>query len=237
MTELTQELEKVARPSEARTVLDLIDRQRPELVKLLGSEAMAERLARTVLTELRRTPTLYECSPESLLGAMMLAAQLGLEPGPLGHVYLVPFKKQVEFIVGYKGYIDLAYRSGQVRDVAASLVHEGDEFAYREGTRPFLDHTPAGPADERPVTHGYAVARLKSGGTVFVVLFPEDFDRAKAKSASGSKGTGPWITDTKAMQRKTCVRRLAPFLPSSPALALALGGDQTEPEFDDVVTV
>ncbi len=194
---------------------------------------MAERFARTVATEYRRTPKLYECSPESALGAMMLAAQLGLEPGPLGHVYLVPFKGAVEFIVGYKGFIDLAYRSGQVKDVSAALVHDGDSFAFREGTRPFLDHTPSGPAGEREVTDGYAVARLKNGGTVFVVLYPEDFDKAKARSASGSKGSGPWVTDLKAMQRKTCVRRLAPFLPSSPVLAQALGVDQTEPVFEE----
>src|SRR2546427_642740 len=82
---------------------DLLERQKPELEKALPEAIGVERFTRTVLTELRRTPKLLDCSPESLLGAMMLAAQLGLEPGPLGLVYLVPFKGQVEFIIGYRG--------------------------------------------------------------------------------------------------------------------------------------
>jgi len=226
MTEtLTTALERSAQPKEAKTILDLIDRQKPELEKLIGATIGVERFARTVLTELRRTPKLYDCAPESLLGAMMLAAQLGLEPGPLGHVYLVPFKREVVFIVGYKGMVDLAYRSGLVKDVATGLVFEGDAFEWREGTRPFLDHTPSGPPAERDWTHAYAVARLKTGGTVFRVIFPEDAEKAQARSANGSSPASPWQTDRPAMIRKTALRRLAPMLPQSPAFAQALAVD------------
>jgi len=226
MTEtLTTALERSAQPKEAKTILDLIDRQKPELEKLIGATIGVERFARTVLTELRRTPKLYDCAPESLLGAMMLAAQLGLEPGPLGHVYLVPFKREVVFVVGYKGMVDLAYRSGLVKDVATGLVFEGDAFEWREGTRPFLDHTPSGPPAERDWTHAYAVARLKTGGTVFRVIFPEDAEKAKAKSANGHAPLSPWQTDHFAMIRKTAIRRLAPMLPQSPVFARALATD------------
>jgi recombination protein RecT len=220
---LATQLEQAAQPKEGATVRDLIARMQPQIERLIGQQA--ERFIRTVETEMRRTPTLYDCDPHSVLGAMMLAAQLGLEPGPLGHVYLIPFKTECQFVVGYRGMIALAYRSGEVKDVQASVVREGDSFTYREGTRPVLDHTPAGPAGDREWTHVYAVARTKTGGTPFRVLYPEDVAKARARSASAKKPGGPWDTDTEAMWRKTAVRRLAPFLPSSPVFAQALAAD------------
>jgi recombination protein RecT len=223
---LRAELERVAAPENVRTVFDLIERQKPELAKALPESIGVERFSRTVLTEIRRTPKLLECSPESLLGAMMLAAQLGLEPGPLGHVYLVPFKRQVEFIVGYRGYIDLAYRSGQVKDVSAQLVHEGDEFSYRYGTKPDLTHYPEGPAGEREIEAAYAVARLRTGGTVFVVTYVDDWERARKASAAGAKNLGPWVEHRPAMIRKTAVRRLEPMLPKSPLFSQAIERDE-----------
>lgn len=232
MSDLTTALERAAEPADRVTILDLIERQKPEIAKLIPEHVGVERFVRTVMTEIRRTPKLLECSPESLLGAMMLSAQLGLEPGPLGHVYLVPFKRQVEFIIGYKGYVDLAYRSGQVKDIATGVVYEGDAFEWREGTRPFLDHTPAGPQGEREWTHVYAVARLKSGGSPFRVLFPADVEKARKASANGQSPQSPWVTEFYAMARKTAVRRLAPMLPSSPVFAHAREADEAiAPEF------
>jgi len=224
---LRAELERVASPEAVQTVYDLIKRQGPELAKVVPESIGVERFSRTVLTEIRRTPKLLECSPESLLGAMMLAAQLGLEPGPLGQVYLVPYKRQVEFVVGYRGYIDLAYRSGQVKDVSAQLVHEGDSFAYQYGTTPRLTHVPLGPADEREIEAAYAVARLRTGGTVFAVIYEDDWERARKASPTGSKNVGPWVEHRPAMIRKTAVRRLEPLLPKSPLFAQAVERDET----------
>lgn len=238
MTDLANALQvKAATPAE-KTIYDLVEAQGPELAKLLPAHVTAERFQRIVWTEIRRTPKLLECSPASLLGAMLLSAQLGLEPGPLGHVYLVPFKGSVEFIVGYKGFIDLAFRSGQVKDIATGTVYEGDGFEWREGTRPFLDHTPAGPPGEREATHWYAVGRLKSGGAPFRVLYPEDVEKAKKRSASGSKGLGPWVSDFDAMARKTAVRRLAGLLPMSPVFASGIEQDDLPaPAFGEVAPV
>jgi recombination protein RecT len=230
---LSTELERAAQPTEQRTVFQLIERQKPELEKALAGAMDVDRFARVVLTEIRRTPALLDCSPESLIGAMMLSAQLGLEPGPLGLVYLVPFKGAVEFIIGYRGYIDLAYRSGLVKDVSAALVKPADSFEFRKGTRPFLDHTPHDAEDADPPIAAYAVARLKSGGTVFEVIGEPDWRRAQLRSASGSKGKGPWVTDTDAMIRKTAVRRLEPMLPKSAVFAHALAVDTTAPVLVD----
>jgi recombination protein RecT len=225
-TPLRAELERATAPEAVQTIYQLIDRQKPELEKVVGKTIGVERFTRTVMTEIRRTPKLLECSADSLLGAMMLAAQLGLEPGPLGHVYLVPFKGQVEFIVGYRGYVELAYRSGQVKDIAASIVAADEPFEYRKGTRPFLDHSPQPRERASEVVAAYAVARLRTGGTVFEVIYPDEWELAQQRSAAGAKNLGPWAEHTDAMIRKTAVRRLEPMLPKSPELAVALERDE-----------
>jgi recombination protein RecT len=241
MTEtLTTALEVAKTTPKQRTVLDLIARQKPEVEKLLPTGVSFERFERVCRTELRRTPALLDCSPESLLGALMLSAQLGLEPGPLGHVYFVPYKGECVWILGYRGMVELGYRSGLVKSVSAVTVYEGDEFYYRQGTRPVIDHTPAGPPGDRAATHWYAVAELRTGGKPFVVLYPEDVEKAKKRSAAGVKGAGPWVTDYDAMARKTAVRRLAKLLPQSPQLAQGLARDDQPVEFDaegDLVSV
>jgi recombination protein RecT len=232
---LRAELERATAPEAVQTIYQLIDRQKPELEKVVGKTIGVERFTRTVLTEIRRTPKLLECKPESLLGAMMLSAQLGLEPGPLGHVYLVPFKGEVEFIVGYRGFVELAYRSGQVKDVAAALVYEGEPFEYRKGTRPFLDHSPLPKSDGPEVLAAYAVARLRTGGTVFEVIYAEDWEKARKASAAGSKNVGPWVDHLHAMIRKTALRRLEPWLPKTPEFAVALERDEAPaPTVDEV---
>jgi recombination protein RecT len=220
------ELEKRAQPKEARTVLDLIERMKPELAKVLPAAITPERLARVFTTEVRRTPKLLECSPESMLGALMLSAQLGLEPGPLGHVYLVPFKGEVVFIVGYRGMIDLAYRSGEVKSVESAVVREGDAFEWRKGSRAFLDYTPAGAPGERERTHVYALAKLRSGGVVFEVLFPDQVEARRQRSPAARADSGPWLTDTDAMWRKSAVRALSPVLPQSALFGRALDVDE-----------
>lgn len=222
MTELETALEARADHETAPTVMELIERMKPQLERM---SVDGERLTRIVLTELRRTPKLYECSPQSLIGAMMLAGQLGLEPGPLGHVYFIPFKGEVTFVIGYRGMVDLGYRSGLMKSIAAVTVREGDEFSYRNGTRPVLDHVPAGsPEGRNPVAY-YSVAQLKTGGAPFVVLYPEDIEATKAKAHGSGNPLSPWTTHFDAMARKTAVRRLAPMLPQSPAFAQAVSVD------------
>ena len=94
----------------------------------------------------------------------MQAAQLGVEPNtPIGQAYLIPYGNQVQFQLGYKGLIDLAYRSGEVQSIQAHEVHENDTFEYELGLNPKLKHVPA-MKDRGPVILYYAVIKLKNGG-------------------------------------------------------------------------
>src|SRR5690625_5711770 len=95
-----------------------------------------DRLMRLTMTTIRTTPELRQADVGSLLGGVMQAAQLGLEPGLLGQCYLLPFKNnrkgitEVQFIIGYKGMIDLAKRSGHTQSIYSHSFYEKYEFKY-----------------------------------------------------------------------------------------------------------
>src|SRR5437588_11490017 len=133
------ELEQVAAPSAQRSIVDLIRRNKPELEKLLGPSLTVEQFETAAMTYLRMNPKLVDCNPYSIVGGLRLGAQLGLSLGPLGHFYLAPHAGEAVFILGYKGMVELAYRSGKLRRIEAKVVREGDDFDWRGGTRAFLD--------------------------------------------------------------------------------------------------
>lgn len=226
--EARAQLEVIRATPAQRTLRDLLARMEPEIGRALPAAVGAERFTRLVLTEANRNPALFDCSPESVLGSMMLCAQLGLEPGPLGHAYLVPFKRQCTFVLGYKGMIELASRSGRLRSIVARTVYEGDEFDYAYGAATDrLRHVPCPPSERGKVRLYYCVARLAAPtGTVVTVLYPEDVETARKRSQLGRKNEGPWQTDYDAMARKTTVRRTSAYLPQSPQFARALEADE-----------
>jgi len=226
-TSLKGELEQVAQPSDRKSVIDLIQRNRPELQKLLGDKLTVEQFETATMTYLRLNPKLVECNPYSLVGGLRLGAQLGLALGPLGHFYLVPFKGEATFILGYKGMVELAYRSGKVKRIEAGVVREGDSFDFRHGTRAFLDYRPSGEPGGRDRACVYAMAELTSGGKPFVVLYPDQVERRMTRSASYKLPTSPWNTDTDAMWRKSAVRALQPWLPQTPDVMTAQARDET----------
>lgn len=201
-----------------------------------------ERMARIATTEMRKVPKLQQCDPMSFLGAVIQCAQLGLEPGnALGHAYILPFDKrekvngkwqtvrtEAQVIIGYRGMIDLARRSGQIQSIDARAVYEGDRFNCELGLDPKIEHVPdwqnpnrANPDQLRFV---YAVARLKDGGFQFEVMSRAEVDAIRARSRAATDG--PWVTDYASMALKTVVRRLFKFLPVSIELQKAVGLDE-----------
>lgn len=199
---------------------------------MTGTALDPERFTRVALTVVRQSSDLQRCRPESLLGALMTSAQLGLEPGPLGEAYLVPYKDQCTFIPGYRGLIKLAWQSGQLRNISARVVHENDEFDYEFGLHPDLVHRPAR-GDRGGITDVYAAATLLDGGAEFEVMTVADIELIRKRSAAGK--SGPWVTDWEAMARKTAVRQLAKWLPMATTLNRALaveGSVRTELDAD-----
>jgi recombination protein RecT len=225
---------------EAETIYNALELHRSALERKVPTGVMTYAYAEAALkTELRANDKLREADPAKVLGAFSYGLQLGLVPGPLGLVHFVPFGSEVVFLVGYRGYIELAYRSGMVKDVSAEIVHEDDTFKEVRGSSPKIVHEVSGPPrDDEPIVAAYAVAHLKSGGVVSNVIYAPDWERARQASVLGAKGRGPWLDDFAAMIRKTAYRRLEPKLPKTAAAGLAEAWDETpaEPVDDPVPT-
>jgi recombination protein RecT len=162
----------------------------------------------------------------------MQAAQLGLEPtGVLGGAYLVPYKETCTLIIGYRGLIDLARRSGQIESIEAHVVYSNDRFRCHYGLSPVLEHEPAWEGPPGAVKAVYAIAKMKDGGMQLEVMTRAQVDAIKARSKTS--GSGPWVTDYDEMARKTVVRRIAKYLPLTTELSDALQIDaDNDPSID-----
>ncbi|QRY62709.1 recombinase RecT [Gordonia sp. PDNC005] len=206
------------------TLAQLIERMKPEIGRALPKHMNPDRMARIATTVLRQTPALARCTPESFLGALLTASQLGLEPGPLGEAYLVPYGTTVTFIPGYRGLVKLAWQSGKLQSFNAHIVYENDDFDYSYGLAPTLTHKPA-MTNRGPAIAAYAAAVFKDGGSVFEVMSVEDIEAIRKRSKSGNNG--PWKTDWAAMARKTVTKQLAKWMPLSSEFAEAVVRDGT----------
>lgn len=214
----------VAEDNKPKTIKEILTSAefKAQMALALPKTLTADRLIRIVLTECRKTPELRRCNQASFFGAVLQCAQLGLEPGSaLGHCYLLPYGNgkakdglpNCQLIIGYRGMIDLARRSGQIVSINAYCVHKADDFVYELGLHPDIKHRPSAAADRGPVTFVYAVAQLKGGGVQFEVMSRSEIEAVRKQSKAGTRG--PWVTHWEEMARKTVVRRLFKYLPVS----------------------
>lgn len=214
------------------TIPDMVKAMMPEIRKALPSVLTPERFTRIALSALNNTPALQQCTPMSFLAALMNAAQLGLEPNtPLGQAYLIPYKNkgqlEVQFQVGYKGLIDLAYRNGQMQTIQAQAVYENDIFEYEYGLEPKLIHRPAY-SDRGEVTYFYGIFRTVNGGFGFSVMSKADMDQyARTYSKAFSSDYSPWKTCYEEMAKKTVIKQALKYAPIRTDFQRALSLDET----------
>ena len=225
-----------------KTLQSQINLMQGEIKKALPSVLTPERFTRMVLSAVSANRDLANCETKSFLAAMMQAAQLGLEPNtPLGQAYIIPYKDhgvpKAQFQIGYKGLIDLAYRSGQVSIIDAQVVYENDDFEYELGLEPKLKHKPALKNRGKPILY-YAMFRTKDGGFGFQVMSYEDcLDHARKFSKAYS--SGPWQTNFDEMAKKTVLKKALKYAPLKSDFLRGLSADETvkstlDPEMFDV---
>ena len=213
----------------------LLNQKKGEIAKMLPKHLNVERLMKVAQIAATTTPALAKCDVASLVGAIGQCAQMGLEPNTvLGHAYLVPFNTKrkdanggerwvnsVQVIIGYKGLIDLARRSGQIVSIAAHEVCANDHFELVYGLEEKLEHKPA--LDDRGAVIGfYSVAKLVGGGYAFEfmptreVMAIRDASQGWQQAVKFKKQDNhPWGAHFTEMGRKTVIRRLAKYLPLS----------------------
>lgn len=220
----------VQKTAEKKTMQSYIKAMEGEIAKALPSVITPERFTRMVLSAVSTTPKLAECTPQSFLGAMMTAAQLGVEPNTaLGQAYLIPFRNHgtmvCQFQLGYKGLIDLAYRSGEVSIIQAHTVYEKDEFTYELGLDPQLKHIPA-TQDRGDAIAYYAMFKTKDGGYGFEVMSIDDVKK-HARRFSKSFGDGPWQTNFNEMAKKTVLKKVLKYAPLKSDFVRGVSQDET----------
>ncbi|MGA5660416.1 recombination protein RecT [Bacillus bombysepticus] len=210
-----------------QTVEAYMKKMAPRFAEVLPKHMSLDRMSRIALTTIRTNPKLLECKVPSLMGAVMQAVQLGLEPGLLGHCYILPYKSEATFIIGYKGMIDLARRSGHIQSIYAHAVYENDEFEYELGLHPQLKHKPSF-GDRGEFIGAYAVAHFKDGGHQMEFMPKSEIEKRRGRSASANSNYSPWKTDYEEMAKKTVVRYMFKYLPISIEV-------QSQAQHDEVV--
>lgn len=205
----------------------LLNQMSEQIAKALPSMVSSERFQRVVLTAFNANPKLQQCDPTSFLASMMQSAQLGLEPNtPLGQAYLIPYGKNVQFQIGYKGLLELAQRSGRIKTVYAHEVRENDEFDIDYGLEQKLVHKPNLKSDRGEVIGYYAVYHLDNNGYSFIFMTKDEVEN-HAKSKSKTFYDGPWQTDFDSMAKKTVLKQLLKYAPISIEANKALAADDS----------
>lgn len=194
-----------------------------------------ERLVRIAVTAINLDQHLEGCSVDSLVTAIVKSAMVGIEPNDgTGRAYIVPYKGDAQFQLGYKGLIDLAYRSGLVEFIDCQVVYEGDDFDCELGSSPFVRHRPV--FEHGPMKGVYAVLVPKGSTRAVIEIMGLD-DIAKIKKMSkGSRADRPWIIWEEEMARKGPLKRVCKRGPCSIELHTAIGFDN-ESEGIDIESV
>lgn len=168
-----------------------------------------------------------KASFESIYASLIVAAQLGLEPGIRQEAFLVPFKGKCTLMPGYRGLIKLAVRSGMVKSVRARIVYEGDDYVVKLGTEQSIHHEPrlnrqVAEGEAPQIISAYAIAEMVDGSQEFDAMDGWELDKHRA---AGNNGPA-WKTWPEEMYRKAPVRRLSKYLPLGEDYAKALRIDE-----------
>lgn len=230
MANIIQKQQSEMKQPEKKTMQQYIKSMEGEIAKALPSVIAPERFTRIVLSAISVNPKLGSCTPASFLGAMMTSAQLGLEVNtPLGQAYVLPYSNngvlEAQFQLGYKGLVDLAYRSGDVEVIQAHVVHANDKFEFEYGLTPKLVHKPASADRGEPVSV-YAMFKTKSGGFGFEVMSMDDIRKHAAKySKAYGSSFSPWKTNFEEMAKKTVLKRVLKYAPLKSDFVRAVAQD------------
>ena len=206
------------------TFRDLMKKHAAAFDEVLPKQVGIERFVRVALGEVLRTPNLLKCDMPTVMSSLLEAAKVGLEPGVAGLAYLVPYGRKCQLIIGYKGLLQLARRSGEIHHVDVREVYEGDKFDWQFGLHPDLVHFPSDCVDPKKITHVYAIVHLKDGGFQMEVMARAQIEIIRNRAPAGQSGA--WVTDWMMMARKTVLIRVLKLCPMAVETLAALERDE-----------
>ncbi len=179
-----------------------------------GGEKEGKQFMASILDLYETEKSLQDCDPQKVLAECLKAAALNLPiVKSLGYTYVVPFKSNPTFIIGYKGLIQLAQRSGQYRYINADAVYEGEELSFDRVTGKLAI---TGEKTSDKATGYFAYFQLTNG---FEKSFYMDLETmtnyAKKYSPSYNSSSSPWHSNFDAMAKKTVLRQVLKYGPMS----------------------
>jgi len=228
--------------TEIKTVKDFLEQKKDLIARTLPKTITPDRLIGIFDMLLKSSPELSGCTEKSLIGAVIQTVQLGLTPGNIGHCYYVPFnnkqkdntyRKEIQFILGYRGMVELVNRAGKAVILSTEVVYENDSFKYELGLSPVLKHSPT--EGERGSVRGvYCVAKnIVAFEKVFVYLTKEDIDKVRKASKAGNSEYSPWNNWYEEMAKKTAIKRICKLLPLAVELQKGISSDETTKDAGD----
>lgn len=221
-----------------RIVAERIKSQWHKIEAVMPKHMTSERFLQLTVSAVNHEPKLLECDFVTLMSCVMRCSALGLEPSAvdgLGRAYILPYrnskanKMEATFILGYKGMIELARRSGEIQSIEARAVHAGDIFEIEFGTSPKLRHVPKSAGNRENLIAVYSIAKFRGGGEHVEFMFKDEIEEVRKQSRAGN--TSPWVTHYEAMAKKTVIRRAFPYLPIGVEAQSAAVNDETDGGF------
>lgn len=206
-----------------------LEQYRPIIAKLLhGTGVTEETFVAQVANACRAVPELWRCDPETVLGAALKCAQLGLSPNDGRNLaWILPYGGKAQFQMGYQGVLELARRAVPGLRFDGRPVYPNDEFD--------LDYGKADPLTHRPAV----VLRQERGGEAYCwyvrAIFPDgsvqihaldrdgvEYHRSFSKQQNGTM----WSKSYDAAALKSVVTDMRRWLPSSTQLTAAFASDE-----------
>lgn len=196
------------------------EQMKNQFAAALPKHLTPDRFVRVALTCLTRTPKLADTTPESFFRCLLDLSALGIEPdGRRAH--LIPYGKECQLIIDWKGLCELVMRSGLVSSIHADKVCDNDDFQVDRGeiVKHAIDYRkPRGDAYAY-----YVLVKFKDGSEKAEVMTKHECDAIRKRSRAGN--SGPWVTDFDEMAKKTVFRRCSKWLPLSAEVRDALDKD------------
>lgn len=194
------------------TLSQAIQEQKPGFALALPKDFDADRFTRLAITAIKSNAKLMKCDPASILGGLMICAQLGLEPNsPLHEASLIPYKDKASFQIEYRGLLKLVWNSGMVSNVDYGIVYKNDLFKYVKGFNPVFEHVPVLEGDRGEAIAAYAIASIIGGGNAVAFWTLDDVKKHAArysKAFGDSYKDSPWQTSFESMWIKTALKEL-----------------------------
>lgn len=190
----------------------------------------------SLLSVVTNNNLLVKASNESIMTAAMKAAVLNLPIEPsLGQAYIVPYGREAQFQLGYKGLIQLAQRSGKYKSINSGVVYKAQFISYN----PLFEELEIDFTQPQDEVIGYFAAFKLLNGFEKVTYWTKEQAYAHGKRFSKSFNNGPWKSDFDAMAQKTLLKQIiSKYGPLSIEMEQAIVADnETENEKEAPIDV